>query len=124
MDDDADVRSAIGELVSCTCGAVAVVTARNGAEALDLLRRGLRPCRILTDLRMPFMSGEALIEALCSGEFGDIPVITMTATFETPSRQPGAAVQLTKPFTIVQLERALAITASGECSFRRVERFT
>lgn len=50
VDDDADVRSAVGELLNEEGFAVCV--AENGRVALDLLERGLRPQVGLLDLMM------------------------------------------------------------------------
>jgi CheY-like chemotaxis protein len=57
----------------------AVEAAVNGAEAVDLLGR-IRPDLIVTDMRMPKMSGSDLITALKSkDETSRIPVIVVTS---------------------------------------------
>ena len=57
----------------------AVEAAVNGAEALEVLDR-LRPDLIVTDMRMPKMSGSEFITALKSnGATSQIPVIVVTS---------------------------------------------
>jgi CheY-like chemotaxis protein len=57
----------------------AVEAAVNGAEAVELLGR-IRPDLIVTDMRMPKMSGSDLITALKSkDETSRIPVIVVTS---------------------------------------------
>jgi CheY-like chemotaxis protein len=57
-----------------------VVTAAEGRDALDQLRRGLRPCVILLDLMMPRMNGwEFRDEQLQDADLKDIPVVVVSA---------------------------------------------
>jgi len=57
----------------------AVVTAKDGEEALDLAMR-VRPAAVVTDLQMPRMSGLELALRLSeSNETRSIPVIMLTA---------------------------------------------
>jgi CheY-like chemotaxis protein len=115
VDDDPDLILSFEGLMGSICGEDSVVTARDGAEALEMLRSGLRPCRIITDLRMPRMNGEEFINALRSGGFGDIPVITMTGAVDGSPVTLGSAVHLKKPFTNMRLESALIATAGPRC---------
>jgi CheY-like chemotaxis protein len=55
VDDDLAVRQAVEWLLEGD--GFTVVTAADGAEALDRLRKGLEPCLILLDLMMPRMNG-------------------------------------------------------------------
>jgi CheY-like chemotaxis protein len=57
VDDDFDVRVGIAALLRSS--GYKVITASNGAEALELLRRGPPPSLILVDLSMPVMDGES-----------------------------------------------------------------
>jgi CheY-like chemotaxis protein len=78
VDDDADVRSAVGELLNEEGFAVCV--AENGRVALDLLERGLRPQVVLLDLMMPVMDGwDFRAQQLRSASLRDLPVIIITA---------------------------------------------
>jgi CheY-like chemotaxis protein len=56
-DDDLDARAAAAELLVDLD--YWPVTARNGLEALELIRRGVRPTAMLIDAYMPLMDGEA-----------------------------------------------------------------
>ena len=57
-----------------------VVGVRDGRDALDRLRRGLRQCVILLDLMMPGMNGwEFRREQLRDDDLRDIPVVVITA---------------------------------------------
>lgn len=60
VDDDADVRETLGEMLEYK--GYEVVIAANGAEALDYLRRAAPPSLILLDLAMPVMDGWAFLE--------------------------------------------------------------
>lgn len=111
VDDDRDIRRALEDIAGALFGPGAVACARDGAEALELLKGGLRPRRLLTDLRMPRLSGEELVAAVRTGAFGEVAVITMTASVGA-THPPGAEVHLTKPFTIDRLRRALLATAA------------
>lgn len=64
VDDDADIRGML-DFALATAG-WRVVGAADGLEALDHLRRGLRPCVVLLDLTMPRMSGSQFLEELRS----------------------------------------------------------
>jgi len=58
----------------------AVATAVNGADALALLRAGLRPCLIVLDLSMPVMDGfEFRDEQRADPELRAIPTIVYSA---------------------------------------------
>jgi CheY-like chemotaxis protein len=61
-----------------------VVTAPNGEEALDAIRRE-RPAIILTDILMPKMDGFSLVHKLrLDTETRNIPVIFLSATYVAP----------------------------------------
>jgi CheY-like chemotaxis protein len=74
VDDDPDIRSAVGEMLELI--GHAVVTAGDGGEALSRLRAGLVPCLILLDLEMPLKDGIAFRrEQLADPILAAIPVI-------------------------------------------------
>ncbi len=61
-----------------------VVTARNGQEALDLIKRE-KPALVITDILMPKLDGYALAHQLRSNPLTQhIPIIFLSATFVTP----------------------------------------
>lgn len=94
---------------------VEVVVAEGAEEALDKLRGGERPDVILTDLRMPKVSGEELLARLqADPRWASIPVALMSGD---PGRLAftgavGLPV-LAKPFTIDELNAALMRHCAG-----------
>lgn len=61
-----------------------VMTARNGEEALEVLKTQ-RPMLIITDILMPKMDGYAFVQKLrLSVETRNIPVVFLSATYVTP----------------------------------------
>jgi CheY-like chemotaxis protein len=78
-DDDQLLVESLGELLELEGYKVAV--AADGQEALEHLRRGLRPCVILLDLVMPGMNGwDFRQQQLKDDELKDIPVVVVSAT--------------------------------------------
>jgi two-component system response regulator MprA len=101
VDDDADVREAIADVLRVEGLDVAV--ARDGRDALDQLRSSeVKPSLILLDLMMPRMSGWQLLEVLRDDRaLAAIPVCVVSASGATaPS---GARALLHKPFEIQAL---------------------
>lgn len=96
VEDDPMVMQCTEETLQGIDG-VAVVTAKNGADALALVDGGLAFDLLLTDRQMPRMGGEALIAELrrrgCSQ-----PFILMTGDLNVPPVIPGADLVATKPF--------------------------
>jgi serine/threonine-protein kinase RsbW len=93
----------------------AVAAARNGREALDRLRTGLRPRLILLDLAMPVLDGYAFrAEQMRDPQLQDIPVVVCSAAADpcrtTPLRP---AALLSKPIEFDRLARAVR-ALSGE----------
>jgi CheY-like chemotaxis protein len=79
VDDDAAFRDAVAELVSDE--GLAVATAINGQQALEMLASGLRPIAILLDMMMPVMDGPAFRAAqLAMADARSIPVAVMSAS--------------------------------------------
>ena len=58
------------------------MSAANGAEALEQLRRQL-PCLVLLDMQMPVMTGwDFRRQQVQDSQFADVPVIAITAYFD------------------------------------------
>jgi CheY-like chemotaxis protein len=80
----------------------AVITARNGEEALEVIEK-TRPVLIITDILMPKMDGYAFIQKLrINPETRAIPVVFLSATYVTPEDKNfalslGAARFMEKP---------------------------
>ncbi|MEN0110152.1 MAG: response regulator [Planctomycetota bacterium] len=112
-DADGTVRSAAHDLLERY--GCAVETAHDGAEALSMARsggagnnRGRCYDAILSDIRLPDMSGYELMVAL-NGQLGEAPLILMTGFGYDPghvlvkARQAGLKAVLYKPFRLDQL---------------------
>lgn len=80
----------------------AVITARNGEEALEVVSK-TRPALIITDILMPKMDGYAFVQKLrLNPETRSIPVVFLSATYVTPEDKQfalslGAARFMEKP---------------------------
>src|SRR5512139_1404715 len=80
----------------------AVLTARNGEEALEVIARQ-KPVLIITDILMPKMDGYAFVQKLrLNSETRAIPVVFLSATYVTPEDKEfalslGAARFMEKP---------------------------
>ncbi len=84
-----------------------VTTARDGREALARAVE-LHPDLVVSDVMMPEMSGEQLLEELrANPAFDDVPVILLTAKADAPSRlhalERGVQEYLGKPFSTDEL---------------------
>ncbi|HXG01832.1 MAG TPA: response regulator [Candidatus Binatia bacterium] len=98
VDDEAEVRQAIAELLMEEGHEVTV--AADAAEALSRLRTGPAPDLVLTDLRMPGMSGWELATAV-KASYPGVRVGLITGCLAqlppTPSQQAAVDFVLEKP---------------------------
>ncbi len=77
VDDDDDVIEVFVDVLGAE--GYEPTIARNGREALDLLRGGLRPTAILLDLMMPEMDGfQFTREVRANPDWREIPIVIMT----------------------------------------------
>ena len=114
-EDDEDLRS----VIRCQLEqeGMSVREAASGLDLLDLLTRGERFDLVVSDVRMPWMSGLHVATAVRRKGF-DVPFIIMSAFANTEVRQSVAgmknAVFLEKPFELATfanaVSEALAIT--------------
>jgi CheY-like chemotaxis protein len=109
VDDDADSREVLGRLLELD--GYDVETAQHGPAALELLA-GRTYDVILSDMRMPQMSGGALYRHIERGwPHLAARVVFMTAERLTGAFQAqyggGAVPVLTKPFTLEQIRQVL-----------------
>jgi DNA-binding response OmpR family regulator len=100
VEDDDGIREVIGDLLEEE--GYSVWTARNGMEALDLLRARRTFGLVLLDLNMPWFNGWQLLEALKRHhEVLVPPLIVMTGNGD--SAPPGADEVIQKPFSFPDL---------------------
>jgi DNA-binding response OmpR family regulator len=97
VDDDADVRALVCELLARA--GYSVSEAPNGREALRLLYDG-RPDLIVLDVSMPELDGWATLERI--RELSDVPVVMLSALGaeleKVRALRAGADDYVTKPF--------------------------
>ena len=88
VDDDADTRETIAELLGLN--GHAHFEAADGKQALEWLSgQEVPPCIILLDLRMPVMDGWDFRQAVRSDpRWKDIPVIVVSGTVQRDSPTP------------------------------------
>jgi len=107
VDDDRDIRDVLTDALEAE--GYRVVTAADGQEALDWLRKGAaRPCVILLDLMMPRLDGmQFRTETLNDPELAVIPVVVLSAdpSIINTAKSLNFAGSLRKP---VPLEALLA----------------
>src|SRR5690606_27620152 len=103
VDDDVDIREALSDTLEHR--GYAVVTARNGREALDFLRSRRPPAVILLDLMMPVMDGYECLEARQSDPaLSAIPVVIISAGQGVDRARLGtSAPVLSKPVRLAEL---------------------
>lgn len=105
VEDDNDLLQMIKTMLS----AVGEITlARDGQEALDLLKSGFRPNVIVTDLMMPRIDGLTLAKTLKNDpNIGNIPLVMLTAKSGPMDMitgiNAGARHYVTKPFKAADL---------------------
>jgi CheY-like chemotaxis protein len=100
VDDDADIREALGECLRAE--GFEVHLAVHGKHALDALKLGLHPSVIFLDLRMPVLSGSEVLSALRSSpRWRSIPVVVVTAEQQSDADDlDGAFAVLRKPTSL------------------------
>jgi CheY-like chemotaxis protein len=104
-EDDADLLHMMKTMLQ-TVGEVTL--AKDGQEALDLLKQGFRPDVIVTDVMMPRMDGVTLAKTLKGEpELGAIPLVMLTAKSGPLDMitgiNAGARHYITKPFKAADL---------------------
>jgi CheY-like chemotaxis protein len=111
VDDDPDLLEVTSFVIENE--GIAVETARNGEEALALLRAGRLPRLVLLDLMMPVMSGwEFLDEVAKDPSLKMIPVVALTAAER--AQVPGVVEVLCKPMDLKALLRVVERYVRGD----------
>jgi len=82
VEDDPDILELLD--TTLTFGGYRVITARNGREGLEVIKKQL-PAIVIADIMMPMLDGFGLVHRLrINRETRDIPVIFITATYVAP----------------------------------------
>ncbi|HET9480477.1 MAG TPA: response regulator, partial [Candidatus Polarisedimenticolia bacterium] len=129
VDDDKDLRSILGDILSDE--GYRVVLADSGEQALERLQQQEETHLVLTDLKMPGMGGRQLFED-CSRRWPHIPVVILTAhgTVDEALQmiRQGAYDYIAKPYNtqdlLMRITRALEheqLMAENERLRRRLE---
>jgi len=119
VDDSITVRAVLRKALQITGLDIAGIhEATNGAEALEILESE-RVDIVFTDLVMPEMSGEQLIERLHEdGRVGELPVIVISSAGGAPRverlRELGVRGFVHKPFTPEQIEELVVEHTGAE----------
>ena len=106
VDDEADIRELLARLLERK--GYSVVSASNGAEALQELRSSSAPCVILLDLMMPVMDGfQFRAEQQSDPAIASVPIVVITAGDLTRAKDLDAAAILPKPLDLPKLMAAV-----------------
>ncbi len=107
VDDDPDIRDAVGECLRYE--GYDVHSAADGRAALDTLEFGLKPDVILLDLMMPILNGFDVLDALRTRpEWKSIPVVIVSANRGYSAEDLAGAVSiLRKPVSVDRLLAAV-----------------
>jgi CheY-like chemotaxis protein len=108
IDDDADARQALKELLELH--EFVVATASDGQDALTQLRGGLSPCIVLLDLRMAGMDGwEFRAEQMRDPELCDLHVCVFSGDPEEEASAAALGIRLflRKPVDFTRLFQIL-----------------
>ena len=108
VDDDESIRSIVADLLEYA--GYEVITAQNGAQALDLVR-ALQPDAVILDLMMPVLDGWGFLKACRKEEWcASIPVLVLSAyrqLAEVAQDDLRVSDFLAKPFEIQALLKAV-----------------
>jgi len=112
VEDNDDVRDMMA--VTLQLEGHKVITAANGREALETLRRGATPCVILLDLMMPVMNGWEFRAALdADPQLKSLPVVVISAAGREVLDSGHAAAYLPKPIDIDALLDVVCCICAG-----------
>ena len=114
VDDEASVLSLVNRVLSEA--GYQTVTAATGAEALELVEKGSVPDLLLTDLRMPIMTGDELTARLRQAH-PMLKVLYLTGYSEQLFKEKPVLWKdeafLDKPFTVRGLLEAVSLALCG-----------
>jgi CheY-like chemotaxis protein len=102
VEDDEDLRDMMAQML--TIEGFAATAVGNGREALDYLRRAIKPHVILLDLMMPVMDGwEFRRRQQADPELAPVPVIVLSALDRSRAAPVDAIAFLKKPLDFDRL---------------------
>lgn len=104
VEDETDTRELVATLLEFE--GLVVERAADGIEALGVLRSGVRPCVIVTDLMMPRMDGWELARRMRRDpDLADLPLILVSGVADLAQRahELDADAFLTKPIDVDRL---------------------
>lgn len=106
VDDDPTILATVSDALDLE--GFPVVTATNGAEALDVIDNDSRPSLVLLDMRMPVLDGWGFMRAIRERGLS-LSVVVMTAAADARrwGREIGAHGVLSKPFELDELIAAV-----------------
>lgn len=111
VDDDPSICEVL-QLTLETVG-LQVITAHNGADALEMIKRFPHPCAILLDMMMPVMDGETFLRIRRGdSSLSAIPVIVVTAFSKVNAE--GADALLRKPVQLDELLQEISKFCHGK----------
>ncbi len=111
VDDDPDLLDVTSFVIENE--GMAVETARNGEEALELIGSGRLPALVLLDLMMPVMNGWEFLAAVANDPLlKPLPVVVLTAAEH--AEVPGALEVLSKPMDLKELLRVVERYVRGD----------
>jgi CheY-like chemotaxis protein len=101
VDDDADIRRVVGEVLSDE--GLRVDTAADGREALQRAEAA-RPSLVILDITLPILDGYQVADRL-RHQYGEVPILAVTADGRAAdkARRVGAFAYLRKPFELAEL---------------------
>jgi two-component system, sensor histidine kinase and response regulator len=107
VENDSDTLEFLVRFTRCCAPQAEILIAKNGAEALDLLKH--QPCDlIISDYQMPVMSGLLLLQAVRATE-SRVPFVLCSAEVMVKSLalQAGATAFCAKPFALDRLRQII-----------------
>jgi DNA-binding NtrC family response regulator len=92
-----------------------VIDSGSAAAALEVIRKSCHVDLVITDQAMPQMTGMQLAAAI-KVDWPDLPILLMSGYAELPSKAPFELPKLAKPFSLEDLEEAVARTIEGNAT--------
>ncbi|MEO7446195.1 MAG: response regulator [Ferruginibacter sp.] len=122
VDDDADDRELLGDIMQKTSPECKIMYAENGLQAIEILTvakdKKLLPCLIILDLNMPYLDGRQTFERIKADIIlNSVPVVILSSGKNPADKSyfgNAGIPYFTKPIDIVDME-SLANNLSTLC---------